>query len=482
MEEVKENCGLCVAHTLHDAYSMAKSLQHRGREAAGIAAISDNRIDVLKWKGNVDTFDITDLHKIFPGHNYHTYMAHVRYATRGRKDKILEDAHPHTVGGKVEHQGDHVLVLDCDAAIIHNGQINPEYLGEVDKKLLKTECDSEAFLYYFMSKGEIEILKNIPGSYTAAIADKRKKGIVVLRDKGGIKPGCLFWKDDRYGIASEEIAPRKNGGEFIEDLLPGAVYYLYPNAKQPTPMKVVEPNLAYCFFEWNYIADIDSIINGLSVRRARQELGIAIAREFQFDIDLISYVPRCPEVAARSCAKEKGMEDKFIPIFYKMRGERSFLGSTSEDREDSIDHNLYLIPGVEEKLKGLILLVLDDSFIRGNVLRKISKLMKNIEAKRIYVASYTPPIGIVGEDGVKRGCSCGVDMPHDDKFLIRDETGVKNRTPEEINKDYGGKIQVVYLSLEGMFKAYENVGMPRENLESFCIGGQNSFCNSSCRK
>lgn len=116
----------------------------------------------------------------------------------------------------------------------------------------------------------------------------------------------------------------------------------------------------------------------------------------------------------------------------------------------------------------------------GNVLRKISKLMRGIKAKKVYVVSYTPPIGIIGEDGVKRGCSCGVDMPPDDNFLIRDETGLKNRTPEEVSKDYGGRIQVVYLSSEGMFKAYENVGMPRENLESFCIGGQNSFCNGSC--
>ena len=84
-EVVRHNCGLTVAHSLHDAYRFIHSLQHRGREAAGIAAVGDGRIDVIKWKGGVSRFDVTDLHKIFLSPNYHTYMAHVRYATRGSK-------------------------------------------------------------------------------------------------------------------------------------------------------------------------------------------------------------------------------------------------------------------------------------------------------------------------------------------------------------------------------------------------------------
>ena len=117
MESIRENCGFCVTHTLHDAYSFGKSIQHRGRDAAGIAAIGKNRIDVLKWRGGVDRFDITDLHKLFPSNDYHTYVVHTRYATRGRKDKLLEDAHPHTIGGTMEHRGNHVIILNCDAQV-----------------------------------------------------------------------------------------------------------------------------------------------------------------------------------------------------------------------------------------------------------------------------------------------------------------------------------------------------------------------------
>ena len=71
-EGIRHNCGFCVAHTLHDVYRFIRSLQHRGREAAGIAAVGNERIDVIKWAGPVDRFDVTDLHKIFPSPQYHT--------------------------------------------------------------------------------------------------------------------------------------------------------------------------------------------------------------------------------------------------------------------------------------------------------------------------------------------------------------------------------------------------------------------------
>ena len=179
-EEISHNCGLGVTHTLHDTYSLIKSLQHRGREATGIAAIGENRIDIIKWKGPVNTFDITDLYKIFPSYDYHTYMAHVRYATRGRKDQILEDAHPHVIGGTIENRGNHILIRDCEIVGVHNGQVNEEYLSHVDKKVLRTGCDTEMLLHFFREKGEAEFLKSIPGAYTIAIADKRRKEIVVL--------------------------------------------------------------------------------------------------------------------------------------------------------------------------------------------------------------------------------------------------------------------------------------------------------------
>ncbi|MBS3092198.1 hypothetical protein J4466_02155 [Candidatus Pacearchaeota archaeon] len=85
-ETLDDKCGFCVGYTLHDVYSMLKSVQHRGRGFAGIAAMSEDRIDVVKWSGPVTSFDIGDMHKIFSGSNhYHFFIGHVRYPTKGKK-------------------------------------------------------------------------------------------------------------------------------------------------------------------------------------------------------------------------------------------------------------------------------------------------------------------------------------------------------------------------------------------------------------
>ncbi len=473
-EVIEDHCGFAVTHSLHDLYSSLQALQHRGREAAGIAAVSDQRIDVLKWAGKVDRFDFTleDLHRIFPSTNYRTFLGHVRYATRGRKekDKILEDAHPHTVGGTVDHRGDHVFVLDCLAAIVHNGQVNDEYLAAVDKSLLRTACDTEALLQRYLASNEQEILKTIPGAYTAAIADKRRKEVMVLRDRTGIMPGVLGIKGGKYLATSEDIAFRKNGAQIVVDLTPGSIYY-FDQQGNVRKEKVVAAQMAFCHFQYNYLAHVDSIMDGVSVRTVRQSLGRQCAAEYPFqDVDYVTYIPRCPEDAALAYAGE--LDLNFLPVFYKKDTERSFLGSTKTERKESIDNNLHLFPRAQKLIKGKVLLAIEDSTVRGNVARRVRDLLYDVaEVKEARILNYTPPLGIIGADGEPRGCRYGVDMPPEDEFIARVDG--KNRTLQEISAEVG--LTMLYLSPEGEMEAFRNAGLRPENLCTFCVGGKKPF-------
>lgn len=467
MGEISHNCGFCVTHGLSDAYSFIKDLQHRGREAAGIAAIGD-RIDIMKWKGTVDAFDVEDLYKIFPAPVYHTFMAHVRYATRGRKEEILRDAHPHVIGGEVaQMDGDHVIVRGCEAAVVHNGQVSSEYFAGVDRSLLKTGCDTEALLHLYRMTGASALMRQVPGAYTMAIADNRLKDVVVMRDRTGIKPGVLGQKDGKCVVASEDIALRRNHASLIENLEPGTVYYLDSSGRYEKE-RVVNPARRLCFFELNYIAHRDSNIDGISVRFMRELLGRALADEFSpEDVEIVSFLPRCPEPAAMSYAERTGKEFKYM--FYKRRAERSFQGSTDEDRQKSNRNNLFLLDGSD--VKGRKVLVVDDSVVRGNSSKRGRDLLRGAGANKIYYASYTPPIGIIGADGVPRGCMFGVDMPPEEtkhhKFIAR------GKTLEEIGEELG--ISIAFLSPEGMLKAYERVGIDRSELCTYCIGGSHPF-------
>jgi amidophosphoribosyltransferase len=465
LEEIWHNCGLSLTHSLYDAFVSLDYQQHRGREAAGIAAIGPNRIDAIKWKGTMNTIDIEDLSKIFPPGRYHTYIGHVRYATRGRKDKLLQDAHPHVSGGEVLDRGNHILIRNCDAAIVHNGQVDMKYLSGVDKRLLRTDCDSEALLQYYMANGEDAVLRNVPGSYTAAIADKRKDCTIVLRDRHGIKPGILGVKNGKHIVASEDIAIRKNGGHPIENLEMGSVYYLGSDGSYKKRM-VVAPEERQCFFERNYIANADSVMGGVGVSDMRMALGEELAQEFPFDdIDYVTYLPRCPEPAARSYANK--IRKEFIYLFYKLKGERAFQGSTSIDRENSINENLHVIPEAAEKVAGKVVTIIDDSMIRGNNADREAALLKQIGVKKAYHINYTPRIGEIGSDGVPRGCDFGVDMPPNDNFIAR------GRTDGEISQILG--MEVHYLSPGGMLRAFNRFGIKGESLCTYCIGGQHPF-------
>lgn len=471
---IRENCGLCVGHSLHDIYSFIKSLQHRGREAAGIAFIGE-KIDVIKWAGKVEMFELEDLYKLFPITNYHTFMAHVRYATKGRKDKILEDAHPHVIGGREEKRGNHIIIRDCEAVAVHNGQINPEFFKDIDKSKLKTGCDTEMLLHYFKDNGERGILKNIPLSYTLAIASKNRKSVIVLRDRTGIKPGILGWKDGKYCVSSEDWFFSEKGVNYKEDLTPGAIYYLSPEGGC-SKEKVVNEKLAHCFFEYNYIANVNSILNGVSVRRIRELLGEQLAEEFKVEADIVTFLPRCPEVAARSFSLKSGIP--FFYLFYKQRAERAFLGSTAEERKISINDNLYLMPEINgtkisDFLNKKTVVLIDDSTIRGNNSKRAVEILKQEGVSKVIVINYTPKIGIIGNDNIKRGCLYGVDMPPEDNFVVRDDINNRNRTEEEINNEI--QAEVKFISKEGMLTAFEKAGLSRDKLCHFCIGGDKPF-------
>jgi len=471
---ISHNCAVVVTNSLHDTYALLKHLQPRGKDAAGIWAKGHDRIDVVKWLGRVDAFSIESLASIFKG-RYHTFGGHIRYATKGAKtlEELLKDAHPHIIGGKYEYNPSHLIVSDCDVAIIVNGQTDSKYFDSLKEKKFNSNSDSEKLLHYYYENGEVELLKKIPGAYFLAIADKNKEEVIVLRDRTGIRPGFLGEKDGKYFVASEDIAAIKNGGKPIKDIEPGSVYYFDPDGNYKKN-QIMVPQKKLCFFEFNYILNRDSTADKINVRTHRTRLGEKIAKEkFEElkDSDFITYMPESPEIAAREFSDKIGIP--FTKVFFKKQIEdRAFQGATMKIRKTSIEKNLSLLPGIKEKIRGKKISVLDDSMVRGvNASHARKLLYKEAHVKEAIYVLYTPPIGIIGEDGKPRGCYFGVDMPAEDEFIAR--IGNTNRTEEEITKIIG--MSVIYLSKEKMFEVFREDGLKSCELCTYCIGGEHPF-------
>ena len=76
-------------------------------------------------------------------------------------------------------------------------------------------------------------------------------------------------------------------------------------------------------------------------------------------------------------------------------------------------------------------------------------------------------------DGEGRGCNWGVDLPSNNSegnFISRVfENGMwRNKTPEEFAHD---ELPTYFLSLEGSHRAFERLGLSREDRCSYCYGG-----------
>jgi len=462
-------CAITAAYDLEKAWNLANSQSNRGRDGFGFGARHKDGIDIVKIAGKITKFRFEDLINIFSDirniGEYTEIIGHNRYATSGSKAQLLEGSHPHSVGGKVIVSNSSCIVIkNCDAAIVHNGNVTPEYLHG-----LKTKCDTEALLHLYLQFGEKELLRNIPGSYALAIIDKKRPDMIVMRDRYGIKPCMLNIENGKTYIVSEESDP-------LQDLSPGAIYYLHSDGTF-TVNQIVPSSSRHCFFEYNYLARLESVLDGVSVRKLREALGERLAQEYPPNKnDIITFIPRCPEVAARSYAAysiSQGINVEFAELLSKNDSERSFLGPTEEERKASITNNLHLTSDAPEIITGRDILAVEDSFVRGNNGPIAGNMLLRAGARSVTFISYTPPIGIIGEDGIQRGCMFGVDMPPTDNFIAVDRVRKVNRTSPEISDIIG--FNVKYLSMGGTLEVFEKYGLSQTSLCTYCIGGKHPF-------
>ncbi|MBI5060727.1 MAG: hypothetical protein HZB67_00255 [Candidatus Aenigmarchaeota archaeon] len=459
-ELIKENCGFCVANNLHDAHKLLRGVQHRGQEAAGLGVKHSGGIDSIKWTGYVTDFSLEDILKLLHGEYYE---GHVRYSTSGSKDTLLRDAHPHVIGGTVSSYPEHILTRNSIAACVHNGTICYDNLA-CSTDSLKTDCDTEAFLHLYKKIGIEQLMKEIPGAYSSAILDADLKGPLVFRDRFGVRPCWIGEKDGKYIAASEDFAITEIGGRPIRELGPGEIAYLSGGTFRTE--SIVEPIPRFCFFELNYLMDHDSTHDGTKAWDIRYALGKQLAEEFRpGDADMVTYIPHCPKPYTMGYGEEARIQ--FQDIFYKKKEhERSFMRSKQEQRQDSISSNLYLRDNLD--IKGRVIIVIDDSIVRGTVIEDgVSKCLK-AGAKKIYWLLGTPPVGEIVDD-IPRGCLFGVDMPPNDNFIIR-----KHGTPAGI-ASYSGAAEVYYISKNGMFDAYTKRGLDKGEFCTYCIGGPHPF-------
>lgn len=387
-----------VSPEIYDALTI---LQHRGQDAAGIATSTHNRFFIRKQLGLVRDV-IRNQHIL----NLRGQMGigHVRYPTSGSEDREL--AQPMYVNSPF------------GISISHNGNLtNQEELKEIlvnkDLRHLNTDSDSEILLNVFahelqkqgsIQPGSKEIFaavkalhKRVRGAYSVVIMINGV-GIVGFRDPFGIRPLMIGSKErdligNDYIIASESTVLNSLGYDVIDDIEAGSAVFISSEGILETESCINNPVPTPCIFEYVYLARPDATIDKISVHKSRLRMGEFLAKKIMqerpnHDIDVVIPIPDSSTTSALQLASTLGI--KYREGFVKNRYiGRTFIMPFQEKREKSVKQKLNPI---DLEFQDKVVLLVDDSIVRGTTSRQIIEMARASGAKKVYFASAAPPI------------------------------------------------------------------------------------------
>lgn len=194
-------CGIVGYIGSRDAYPILikglQRLEYRGYDSAGIALMSEGKLNVYKAKGKVaDLIQFAEQKNI----NGNIGIAHTRWATHGEPNTV--NAHPHYSQSE-------------ELAIIHNGII--ENYAVLKQGLIEngysfqSETDTEVLvqLIEFIKKtNRVDLstavqlaLNQVIGAYAIAILEKNQPDIIVAARKGS--PLVVGIGENEYFLASD---------------------------------------------------------------------------------------------------------------------------------------------------------------------------------------------------------------------------------------------------------------------------------------
>jgi len=402
------------------------ALQHRGQESAGIAINTGGKIEYHKNMGLVSDVLTDDVIKRLSGG---IAIGHVRYSTSGESQ--VENAQPLVVRYK-----------KGSLALAHNGNlVNADSMREILEDsgvIFQTSIDTEVVANMIARNFNGDIIKSIKnvmeiikGAF--AFVMMTEKELIGVRDHFGLRPLCLGKRPDGYILASESCAISAMGGEFIRDIEPGEIVIINENGIESIKSAKYAQKKS-CIFEYVYFARPDSDIDGINVYQARYNAGRILAKESPIKADLVFSVPDSGTPAAIGYAQELGIPFG-LGLIKNRYAKRTFIEPKQELREQGVKTKLSVL---KEIVKDKIVVMVDDSIVRGTTTRQLAQMVRDAGAKEVHVRIASPP--------VTHSCFFGIDTPFR-SYLIG-----ATKTIEEI-KEFIKADSISYLSLEGLIEA-----------------------------
>jgi amidophosphoribosyltransferase len=450
------------APQLYDALTM---LQHRGQDAAGIATLNGYQINLHKGNGLVkDVFEPADMARL----SGRVGIGHVRYPTAGVEDSA--EAQPFYVNSP------YGIALGHNGNLINTEELTKQ-LFDTDRRHLNTRSDSEVLLNVLAHEmqnqrttrlGPTQIFEAVEGVYRrcrgaySTVALICGHGLLGFRDPHGIRPMVLGSREAERGreyvLASESAALDVLGFELERDLRPGESVFITLDGKLYEHTSPLRQELTPCIFEYVYFARPDSLLDDISVYKARLRMGQALARKIlrerpDHDIDVVIPVPDTSRTAALPLAYD--LEVKYREGFIKNRYiGRTFIMPGQKARKKSVRQKLNAID-LEFRKKNV--LIVDDSIVRGTTSKQIIQMAREAGARKVYFASASPP--------VRYPNIYGIDMPAPAELIA------SGRDIRQIEQELGAD-WLIYQDLSDLIEACREGNDRILQFDTSCFSGE----------
>eukprot|EP00802_Teleaulax_amphioxeia_P012857 Tamp_12902.p1 GENE.Tamp_12902~~Tamp_12902.p1 ORF type:complete len:566 (+),score=87.07 Tamp_12902:64-1698(+) len=484
-EQYNEKCGVIgifnVEQAAHATYYGLVGLQHRGQEGAGMvtgnvgSGSTGEDFDSHKGMGLVhNVFTKEDLDNLAGN----CAIGHTRYSTSGGK-KAIAGYQPFSVKYSLGN-----------LALAHNGNLSNQaelrQFFEQHGVLMQTNVDSELFLHLIShSKRRSQIdqifdaMTQAEGAFSCVVLTD--DCMVAVRDPNGFRPlviGRMQGRgpngSDGFCIASETCALDMCKAEYVRDVEPGEMVLISMKTVETGTFGTLQlPSkfgVSQCIFEYVYFARPDSIVFGDHVTKVRRDHGRQLAREHPVPQvpagDPVPVVVPVPDSAAhatigyveenirlgRPCIQDLG-------FFRNPYVGRSFIAPSQEHRDLKVRCKFNPMKAV---VNDRIVILVDDSIVRGTTAKQLIALMKSAGAKEVHFRVASPP--------VTDPCFFGMDFPSREELFFNDHKGDISSMAQWL-----GVTSIGYLSAEGLVSSTLGV-QPGE--EEGRAGNNSGFCRA----
>jgi len=457
----------------------ASGIQHRGQQGVGLALKTRTGLRVYKKDGLLrkvfgDKGLIKRLNSPSPW-----VLVHCRYGTYGGYQK--ENLQP-------------CLALSPEKeeiAVIHNGEfvLGPDLIkkaGSIKEGLSDTYLFSQILARAKGGSWEEKILSTlarVKGSFSLAIGVGNR--LFVARDPSGIRPLIIGRKEGLWIVASETHALDKAGAEVVREVRRGEVIR-FSREGLTVLSKGTKKTAHFCDFEWAYLSRPDSKLPlwkekaagrsvncWFSVARFRERCGAILAGERP--IPRASFVVGVPDsgialATGYANASKLPYRQVILRDHYDPNGDqRLFM------RDDEIDNISEKVLGKlslvsdPQVWQGAVVVVGDDSIVRGNVSVQITRAIFSLGAKEVHWVIGFPPVAFP--------CFLGVSLRTEEELIAARCHSDPKRIAAEI-----GATSVNYISYEGFIKArrFSKVKKTKSPKKIFLANGGCGGCLTGC--